>query len=196
MRVKPVGARTRGYASGCPRIVVDDVDLLDPAQHAGPERGDGEGGLVGGEGALVLGGTVDVVEHATGQAALGDAAQVGDRRGVGEAAFDGVGLDPPEADDRAQRVEEPHEGSYLRRGVTAAIRWRMSSSVPGMLPAARAWTTTLPSAVASTGPAITGRPVASAVSWPSRSFCAPPPTMWTTSMSRSASAAAWRMVRA
>ena len=87
----------------------------------------------------------------------------------------------------AQRVEELHEGSYLRRGVTAAIRWRMSSSVPGMMPAARAWMTTLPSAVASTGPAITGRPVASAVSWQSRSFCEPPPTMWTTSTSRSAS---------
>ena len=36
---------------------------------------------------------------------------------------------------------------------------------PGAAPRARAWTSALPSAVASTGPAITGRPQASAVSW-------------------------------
>ena len=57
---------------------------------------------VGGEGALVLGAAVDVVEHAAGQPALGDAAQVVDRRGAGEATFDAVGLDRAEADDRAQ----------------------------------------------------------------------------------------------
>src|SRR2546430_15598587 len=38
---------------------------------------------------------------------------------------------------------------------------------------------TLPRAVASTGPAITGRPQASAVSWQSRELRAPPPTRCT-----------------
>ena len=51
-------------------------------------------------------------------------------------------------------------------------------------PTARAWTRTLPSAAASTGPASTGRPQASAVSWHSSSLRAPPPTRCTTSTCR------------
>ena len=54
-------------------------------------------------------------------------------------------------------------------------------SPPLSCPAARAWTRTLPSAVASTGPAMTRLPVASAVSWQRSRFCDPPPTMCTTS---------------
>ncbi len=64
----------------------------------------GEGGLVGGERALVLGAAVDVVEHAPGKAALGDAAQVVDRRRAATAGARPVGLDAPEAHDRAQRL--------------------------------------------------------------------------------------------
>ena len=41
----------------------------------------------------------------------------------------------------------------------------------------------------------TGRRRASAVSWQSRSFCEPPPTMWTTSTRWPASSAAWSTVR-
>ncbi|HLM64503.1 MAG TPA: hypothetical protein VK306_09425 [Acidimicrobiales bacterium] len=44
--------------------------------------------------------------------------------------------------------------------------------------------------MASTGPARTGSPAASAVSWQSSSFWAPPPTAWTTSTGRFASVAA------
>ena len=58
---------------------------------------------------------------------------------------------------------------------------RSDSRSPATSPCARAWTRTLPSAVASTGPATTGSPQASAVSWQSSSFRAPPPTRWTTS---------------
>ena len=57
----------------------------------------------------------------------------------------------------------------------------MPSSVAGAAPSARAWTSTLPSAVASAGPATTGSPHASAVSWHSSSLRDPPPTMCTTS---------------
>ena len=48
-------------------------------------------------------------------------------------------------------------------------------------PTAIACTRTLPSAVASTGPANTGSPVRSAVSWHSSRLRAPPPTTWSTS---------------
>jgi hypothetical protein len=43
-------------------------------------------------------------------------------------------------------------------------------------------TRTLPKTVASTGPAITGRPAALAVIWLSSWFWKPPPKMWMTSM--------------
>ena len=63
-------------------------------------------------------------------------------------------------------------------------------------PSVRAWTRMLPMAVASTGPATTRRPVASAVSWHSRAFCEPPPTTWMTSIGRPARRAASSIVRA
>ncbi len=58
----------------------------------------------------------------------------------------------------------------------------------------RAWASTLPRAVASTGPATTGRPLASAVSRHSRSLRLPPPTRCTTSISTAERAAACRNV--
>ena len=54
----------------------------------------------------------------------------------------------------------------------------MSASEPSS-PAARAWTSTLPSAVASTAPTTTSRPVTSAVSRHSSSLRTPPPIAWT-----------------
>ena len=56
--------------------------------------------------------------------------------------------------------------------------------IAGEETAARAWTSTLPSAVASTGPAMTGSSHASAVSWHNSVLRAPPPTRWTTSTGR------------
>ena len=60
----------------------------------------------------------------------------------------------------------------------------MADRSPPTTPRARAWTSTLPKAAASTGPASTGNPSASEVSWHSSSLCAPPPTRCTTSTSR------------
>ena len=127
MRVKPVGARTSGYASGCPRSVESMSTLLDAAQHAGPEGGVGERGLVGGEGALVFRAAVDVVEHAAGQAPLGDAAKVGDRGGAGQAPLDAVGLDRLEAHDRAQGLVRVHTFSP-GRSLACSIQDRSCAS--------------------------------------------------------------------
>ena len=54
---------------------------------------------------------------------------------------------------------------------------RSVSRSPSIAPSPRAWTSTLPTAVASTGPATTGSSHASAVSWQSSVFRAPPPTI-------------------
>ena len=70
-------------------------------------------------------------------------------------------------------------GSCRRRSWVRATRARRSSSPPLTAPAARPWTSTLPRAVASTGPATTGRPVRSARAWQRRAFWLPPPTTWT-----------------
>ena len=56
-------------------------------------------------------------------------------------------------------------------GNDATTSARSASRSPDTKPWARACTSTLPIAVASTGPASTGRPVASAVSWQSSVFC-------------------------
>src|SRR6185437_1744813 len=53
-------------------------------------------------------------------------------------------------------------GSYRRRSWVARTSARSASRSPLTRPRARAWTRTLPTAVASTGPAMTGRPQASA----------------------------------
>ena len=84
--------------------------------------------------------------------------------------------------------------SVVRRGCGGSAR----ASRPGRAGrrrAARACTSPLPSAAASAGPASTGTPRASAVSWQSRAFCEPPPTRCTTSTSRPARVAASRMLR-
>ncbi len=66
-----------------------------------------------------------------------------------------------------------------------------SSSVPETSPTARAWMSALPIAVASTGPALTGRPVRSAVSWQSSALWEPPPTIAMRVGVRPVSAASW-----
>src|SRR5690606_13128016 len=92
---------------------------LDAPEHPRSERRRGERCGVGGERALVLRGTVDVVEHAAGQPSPGDPAQVGDRRRPSEAARGGVGLEPFEAHHRpdgAERVD--HRATSLSRAST------------------------------------------------------------------------------
>jgi hypothetical protein len=98
MRVKPVGARTRGIGTGRPSIV---------AQDAWPEGGAGEGVAVGGEGALVLRPAVDVVEHTPGQAPPSDAPEVGHTRRPCEASLDAVpvqGAEPEHGPDTFQHL--------------------------------------------------------------------------------------------
>ena len=63
------------------------------------------------------------------------------------------------------------------RGTTGRSSSRASATEPSS-PAAIAWTARLPMAVASTGPARTGSPVAPAVRWHSRRWLDPPPTTW------------------
>jgi hypothetical protein len=55
-----------------------EFDLLDAPQYPRAELHIGEGLRIGGEGAFILGPTVDVIEAATGKAPLGDSAEVGD----------------------------------------------------------------------------------------------------------------------
>ena len=81
-------------------------------------------------------------------------------------------------------------GSKRRSSWVRRTRSRMAARSGRSTPRVRAWTSTLPSAEASAGPASTGSPHASAVSWQSRSLRAPPPTTWTTATSRPARAAA------
>ena len=71
----------------------------------------------------------------------------------------------------------------------------MSPRPPDTAPTARSWTSMFPSAVASTGPATTGMPVASAVDWHSRAFFDPPPTMWIVAGATPDSSAASRSAR-
>ena len=67
---------------------------------------------------------------------------------------------------------------------------------PETSPSERACTRMLPSAVASTGPAMTGSRQAFAVSWHRSAFRDPPPTTWTTSIVRPDSRAASSTARA
>lgn len=64
----------------------------------------------------------------------------------------------------AAQAEGSPVGSYRVTSWVDATSARRSSRPPDTAPRARAWTRTLPSAVASAGPASTGRPQASAVS--------------------------------
>src|SRR5262249_7169593 len=83
-------------------------------------------------------------------------------------------------------------GAEVRVGKLARTIARRSDRLHGSPATARAWTSTLPIAVASTGPATTGSPQASAVAWQSSSLRAPPPNRCTTSMPRPDSrAASW-----
>ncbi len=62
-------------------------------------------------------------------------------------------------------------------GNERATSWR-ASATDASSPAVIAWTARFPMAVASTGPARTGRPVAPAVSLHSSRWFDPPPTTW------------------
>jgi hypothetical protein len=129
------------------------------------EDGSGEGVLVGGHGPLVLGRSVYVVEHTCRQAPPGHRTKIGHARGPGQPAPGAVPLDRTEADHRAERpVRAGHDGWYLRSGIDEAMQARSEPRSAGSARAVRACTAMLPIAVASTGPAMTGRPVASAVS--------------------------------
>src|SRR5262249_8237944 len=77
---------------------------------------------------------------------------------------------------RAADHSEEWEGSYVAATNDERTTSRAWSSDPSS-PSVIAWTSRLPIKVASSGPAITGIPVASAVHWQSRWFRAPPPTM-------------------
>ena len=108
MRVNPVGASTSGIRERPAEQRRRGVDRADVAQDPGDEGPRRERVDVGGEGALVLGAAVDVVEHAAGEAAAGDVAQVGDAGGPPQPALDRVELDRLEAEDRPERVEDGH----------------------------------------------------------------------------------------
>ena len=88
-------------------------------------------------------------------------------------------------------------GWYSTGGKVLATSARSSRSSPATRPAARPWISTLPTAVASTGPANTRRPVRFAVNWQSSVFWLPPPTTCTVlifpPLSRSASSIARRV---
>src|ERR671919_2472612 len=75
------------------------------------------------------------------------------------------------------------EGSAVVVSEEARARLRISSK-DDTRPAAYAWTSRLPSPVASVGPAITTRSVASATIWLRTELRAPPPTMWIRSIER------------
>src|SRR4029453_13349379 len=68
---------------------------------------------VRGEGALVLGTAVDVVEHPAREAAAGDAPQVLDARRPPPPAPAPGGLDAPDSHDGPERLEQPHARSML-----------------------------------------------------------------------------------
>lgn len=80
----------------------------------------GEGVGIEGEGPLVVGSAVDVVEDPAGEAAPGDTPQVGHRGGVGQPAFDWVALELLEPDDRLQVLPKAHCGAYLPSSVLPA----------------------------------------------------------------------------
>ena len=93
---------------------------------------------------------------------------------------------------RPRPSPRPGRGSWRRTSWVSRTRARMAARSGRSAPRARAWTRALPSAAASPGPASTGTPRASAVSWQSRWLWEPPPTTWTTSRLRAASRAAVR----
>ncbi len=85
------------------------VYFRDAPQNTGPERDPGVGRLVGGEGALVLGPAVDVVEYPAGKTAAGQTAQVFDRRGPRQTTLLQIGMDTAEADNGPERPVGVHE---------------------------------------------------------------------------------------
>ena len=127
MRVNPVGASTSGYASGWPNNVVDGSAASTPRNTRGRNITLRVRVGVRRERAFVLGGAVDVVEHAAWEATAGDAPQVGDARDPLESARDGIGLEAAEPHDRTQRVEHGYElcgsRSSSRDAASMSARW-------------------------------------------------------------------------
>ena len=88
-RVKPVGAKTSGRADRPAEDRRRGVDLRHVLQDAGDELDPREGVARSPQAGLGLRRSVDVVEHGSGHMAAGHGPEVPDRRGRGEAAFDG-----------------------------------------------------------------------------------------------------------
>ena len=87
-------------------------------------------------------------------------------------------------------IKEPERAADPRRLVATEVLGRPDertggvSRSPARRPCARAWTSTLPRAVASTGPATTGQPAGVGRQLAEERVRAPPPTRWTTSTDR------------
>ena len=105
MRVKPVGASTRGSGIGRPRSRVDGSTAPTSRRTRGRNVRSANADAVGPHGALVLGRPVDVVEDAARQPPPGDGPQVVDRRGTRQPPGRRVGLDRLEPQDRPQGLE-------------------------------------------------------------------------------------------
>ena len=90
------------------------VDHADVAQDPGHELKIGERRHAAGEGPLVFGRAVDVVEHPAGQPPFRHRPQVGDVRGAIDPSVGAAELEASEADRRAERVED-HDADRQRR---------------------------------------------------------------------------------
>jgi F0F1-type ATP synthase membrane subunit c/vacuolar-type H+-ATPase subunit K len=78
-----VGERTNGKAHFAAQDRAAGVDLIDARQHIGHQIAVGIGGGVAGLGQLIIGGTVDIVEHRPRQALLGQQPEVVDVMAIG-----------------------------------------------------------------------------------------------------------------
>jgi hypothetical protein len=121
-----------------------DVDGADVAQYPGTEDGLGKRIGVAGERAFVVGSTVDVVEDPAGEAALGDAPQVGHRSGMGQPAFDRVALEFLEPDDGLQVLQKGHCSSFLPNSMVLATTALALARDRATTPCARAPTARCP----------------------------------------------------
>ncbi len=84
------------------------IERTHVAQHPGPELDAPEAGGVLCQRTLVLGGTVDVVEHTAWEATLGDPTALLDRHHLAQPVIDGVQAEPPEANLRSEVLEHSH----------------------------------------------------------------------------------------
>src|SRR5699024_3332530 len=94
----------------------------------------------------------------------------------------------------SHRVARFVEGEKTTAEAASSLRWRWAWTAVGKRPSATAWMAILPMLDASIGPATTGRPLRSAVSWHNSSLRDPPPTIRIRSTSAPARSAASVMV--